>query len=66
MSLDAQGNVEVADDKKFKSLKRKMDSHYGISDEALEIERKKKIAQRIVKHMSNETIKTVSDANSKI
>jgi hypothetical protein len=65
MSLDAQGNVEVADDNKFKSLKRKMDRHYGISDEALEIERKKKIAQRIVKHMSNETSKTVSDANSK-
>lgn len=62
MSLDAQGNVKVADDNEFKSLKRKMDRHYGISDEALEMERKKKIAQRIVKNMSNETIKTVSDA----
>ena len=62
MSLDAQGNVEVADDNEFKSLTRKIDRHYGISDEALEMERKKKIAQRIVKNMSNETIKTVSDA----
>lgn len=66
MSLDASGNVNVADDSEFKSLKRKIDRHYGITDQALELERKKKIAQRIVKNLSSNTIKPVSDPKSKV